>query len=380
MVLLLAVAGLIVVVVRIGLAPSGQLLTISKPEGGTISAAGIRCGSQGTDCSARRPAGDAIELTPQADAGFTFAGYTGDCAPGGRTIMTESRTCGATFVKAVADSAAAGATQLLTIAPVPTGGTLEGVDIICGTKGSICSANHPDGVLVELHPTADPGFTFMGFVGDCVPLGHTQMTVPRTCSATFSPTAEVSVPPPIKPSRAALAHQPPAGAAAAPAVPVPAATAARAAAPLPLTVPIKPQVIVDPSTAGAQKPAAPPPTDEEFAKGKIQETLKAYCDAEEALDPAAIQRLYPKVNMEALKVQLNASKYRSVQCKFGDPVFVSLDAPGGKAKVQAPLKRIYEHTILTEKPQTDELIATITLVRPGPRSPWQIDAATYKPK
>ena len=123
-----------------------------------------------------------------------------------------------------------------------------------------------------------------------------------------------------------------------------------------------------------------PPTDEEFAKGKIQETLKAYCDAEEALDPSAIQRSYPKVNMEALKVQLNASKYRSVQCKFGDPVFVSLDAAGGKAKVQAPLKRVYEHTILTEKPQTDELIATIMFVRPGPRSPWQIDAATYKPK
>ena len=71
--------------------------------------------------------------------------------------------------------------------------------------------------------------------------------------------------------------------------------------------------------------------------------------------------------MEALKVQLNTSKYRSVQCKFGDPVFVSLDAAGGKAKMQAPLKRVYEHTILTEKPQTDELMATITLVRPGPQ-------------
>ena len=40
-----------------------------------------------------------------------------------------------------------------------------------------------------------------------------------------------------------------------------------------------------------------------------------------------------------------------MQCKFGDVVFESLDAPGGKAKVQAPLKRVYQHTILTEKPQ-----------------------------
>src|SRR5207244_12728811 len=81
-----------------------------------------------------------------------------------------------------------GVTQMLTISPVPTGGTLEGIDILCGTKGSVCSAKHPEGVPVELHPTADPGFTFMGFIGDCVPLGHTQMTGPRSCGATFTPT------------------------------------------------------------------------------------------------------------------------------------------------------------------------------------------------
>ena len=124
----------------IGRGPAGQLLTITKPEGGTLSAAGIRCGTRGNDCSATRPNGDAIELTPQADAGYTFVGYTGDCAPGGRTIMSSSRTCGATFTKDVAPATAAGATQTLTIAPVPTGGTLEGVDILCGTKGSVCSA------------------------------------------------------------------------------------------------------------------------------------------------------------------------------------------------------------------------------------------------
>ena len=32
--------------------------------------------------------------------------------------------------------------------------------------------------------------------------------------------------------------------------------------------------------------------------------------------------------MDALKLQLNKSKYQSVQCKFGEPVFVSLDARG----------------------------------------------------
>ena len=258
---------------------------------------------------------------------------------------------------------------MLTIEPVLTRGTLEGVDIICGTKGSICSANRPDGVPVELHPTADPGFTFMGFVGDCVPLGHTQMTVPRTCSATFSPTAEVSMPLPIKASHATLARQTPTGAAAAPAAPVrrprlrracrAAADDARQAA-----GDCRPVDRGRPETGGVRRR----PT-RSSRKARSREHGRPTAMRRKRSTRRAIQRLYPKVNMEALKVQLNASKYRSVQCKFGDPVFALVYAPGGKAKVQAPLKRVYEHTILTEKPQTDELIATITLVLAGPPKP-----------
>jgi hypothetical protein len=120
-------------------------------------------------------------------------------------------------------------------------------------------------------------------------------------------------------------------------------------------------------------------TDEAFAKGKIQELLKQYCDALEAMDPAAVQRVYPSAPMDALKIQLNTSKYKSVQCKFGDPMFVSLDTSAGTAKLQAELKRVYEHTILT-KPETVELIAVMTLFRSDLRSPWLIGTMTYKPK
>jgi hypothetical protein len=361
---------------------AGQLLTITKPTGGTLTANSIRCGTRGADCSARRPNGDPIELTAEADPGFTFAGYTGDCAPAGRTIMTLARTCGATFTKdvAAAGAPAAGATQTLTIAPVPAGGTLEGVDILCGTKGSVCTANHPDGVPVELHPTADAGFTFMGFKGDCMPLGHTQMTGPRTCSATFSPTAEVSAAPPVKTPPAPVVR-----ARGGVTTPPPVASGTEAALP-PTTPPPPPAArpqgrgpVVDPTLATA-KPVVPPPSEEEYAKGKIQELLKDYCAAEEALDPNAMQKLYPSVNMNALKVQLNQSKYRSVQCKFGEPlVYQALDAPAGKAKIQVPLKRVYEHTILTEKPQVNELMATLTLVRAATRTQWQIDKAEFKP-
>jgi hypothetical protein len=379
--LVVIVAAIVAVLIWLGmgLRSSGQLLTITKPVGGTISTAGITCGSRGADCVAKRPNGDAIELRPEADAGFTFVGYTGDCAPGGRTIMTAPRICGATFAP-VAESrvASEGATQPLTIAPVPTGGTLEGLDIICGTKGSVCSANHPDGVPVELHPTADEGFTFMGFTGDCVPLGHTQMTGPRTCGATFSRTDVVSAQPPPK------VVEPKGGKRAAAGGPSPSPPEGAAN-------PLRPSVVnpqpPPPSSSGGkvsepqpETPVAPPISDEAFAKGKIQELVKEYCDAFEAIDPVRVQRVYPRIPMDSLTIQLNTSKYKSVQCKFCELKFVSLDPAAGTARVQAELKRVYEHTILTEKPMTSELIADIKLFRSNLRSPWLIDQMTFKPK
>ncbi len=43
--------------------PAGELLTIAKPVGGTISGPGINCGTRGSDCTTRRPAGEIVELT-----------------------------------------------------------------------------------------------------------------------------------------------------------------------------------------------------------------------------------------------------------------------------------------------------------------------------
>ena len=122
----------------------------------------------------------------------------------------------------------------------------------------------------------------------------------------------------------------------------------------------------------------PPPTDEEFAKGKIRELLKEYCNAIVAMDPAAVQRVFPKVDIIAMRMQLNPTKYKSVQCSFGDPKYVSLDPSAGTAKVQAELKRVYDYTIL--KPDTIEHIVDMTLSRSSLRSPWQIDAMKFNPK
>jgi len=393
------IAALVLLIVLIGggallvmswVRPSGQLLTVTKPTGGTLSAPGIRCGTLGGDCSTRRPSGETIELTAQADKGFVFRGYTGDCAPGGLMIMKGARTCGATF-EAIPPEAPA-VTQTLTISPVPTGGTLEGVDILCGTKGSICSANHPDGVPVELHPTADPGFTFMGFVGDCAPLGHTQMTGARTCGATFSPTDSLKPAAPVRPANAGNnkpTPTPPAVGGSAEARGAPAAGVGSAPSRSTTPEPPKPAppVVSQSQPAGAAvpaqeppKPAAPPISDEDYAKNAVKSALKELCNAYEALDPAAAAQVYPKVNMAALKMQLNKMTYKSVQCTFAEPTFLSLDPAVGTAKIRVDVKRVFEHTALDPKPEVSEQIASMTLSRASQRGRWVVDSAEYRPK
>jgi hypothetical protein len=75
-------------------------LTIIKPTGGTIVAAGgINCGTTGDTCTLNLPEGVPVNLIPEADSGHKFVAYTGDCEMNGETKMTGARTCGATFIK-----------------------------------------------------------------------------------------------------------------------------------------------------------------------------------------------------------------------------------------------------------------------------------------
>ena len=64
------------------------MLTVTKPEGGTISGSGINCGTGGSDCTTTFAKGDPVDLRAEPDAGFLFSGFTGDCKQGGRTIMS----------------------------------------------------------------------------------------------------------------------------------------------------------------------------------------------------------------------------------------------------------------------------------------------------
>jgi hypothetical protein len=167
-----------------------QLLTVDMPSGGTIEGAGIRCGSRGADCSVKQPANAQVTLTATPDDGFTFQAFTGDCSPTGETTMSAARRCGATFVPAAAQQWA------LTIAK-PTGGTIIGPGIRCGTAGSACVGRYAQGVSVTLKPQAEKGYAFAAFTGDCAPSGKTVMNAARTCSATFVKETATVAPAPV---------------------------------------------------------------------------------------------------------------------------------------------------------------------------------------
>jgi TonB family protein len=73
-------------------------LTISKPEHGTIVAAGgISCGSLDDACSVQFPGDQRVTLSAYPDPDYVLRGFTLDCAADPTIVMNAARTCGALF-------------------------------------------------------------------------------------------------------------------------------------------------------------------------------------------------------------------------------------------------------------------------------------------
>lgn len=345
---------------------SGPVLTVTRPEGGTVTGAGLNCGSRGSTCAVTLRNDEAVELQVAADAGFLFVGYTGDCAPAGRTTMAGPRTCGATFER---ESVQAATTQTLTIDP-PTGGTVLGIDIKCGSQGTACSAALPNGVPVTLSAQADAGYAFGNFTGDCTPAGETQMTGPRTCGAVFRPSLPPGPPPGPGPS--AAVRRPSAGGGGGGGAP-PGGGAPTVVAPPtgPGPMPGTPSATVSP------EPEVPPPIAPEVqAKNEIAKTLKAYVEAYKQLDVQAIRRVFPGVSPGL------ASQFKDVKsiasCTFGDPEYVELNAEAGTATMDVPWTLVQDMKVGGR--QKTETVARVKMSRPAPRADWRIEGVTHRPK
>jgi hypothetical protein len=353
--------------------PAGQLLTITTPTGGTIVGPGIECGTSGTRCSNTIATGEAIELETRPDKDYVFSGYTGDCAPAGRTAMTQPRTCGATF--GLVQRAEGPPAFRLTIIK-PEGGTVVGSGgILCGVNGSTCTADIPSGLPVTLRADAAEGFEWQQFTGDCPSTGEMAMTSAKTCGATFIPSAAPLNRGPVQPPPPRPRAAPPPTRVAPPAAPP---TTAQP------PVPTNPQGSLGPTPTQAtptvvDKPAPPPITAEEHAKQEIGQLVKNYCAALSTLNAATVRKLFHIDNERSLRDQYR--EYKSLKCTVSSqPEYDRLDASAaGAAQLKFGMKQVVE--MRSGGAQRDhEFVVTTVVSRKEFQSPWLIDRVFYEVK
>jgi hypothetical protein len=183
-------------------------LTVPRPSGGTITGAGINCGTSGSVCQVTMPSSMTLGLQANADTGFVFSSWSGDCTgtnPSTWLTLDGVKTCGAVFTAAApapppgstttggtgtstsTGSLPAGPPFTLTVSR-PTGGTVMGAGINCGSTGSLCSVSMPASMTLGMQAVPDAGHAFSGWTGDCSgtsPSVWLPLTGPRACGAVF---------------------------------------------------------------------------------------------------------------------------------------------------------------------------------------------------
>ena len=158
-----------------------EQLTVSKSGSGTgtvtSSPAWITCGAT---CSHSYDFGTMVTLTPAADSGSLFTGWTGACSgTGGCTVtMDQARSVTASFALNRTLSVTRSGSGSGSVSSSPAG-------ISCG---GTCTGNFADGTVVTLTPTPATGSAFAGWSGDCTGTGACVVTMDqaRSVTATFN--------------------------------------------------------------------------------------------------------------------------------------------------------------------------------------------------
>ena len=150
--------------------PPNRTLTVSTSGtgSGSITGTGISCPG---DCSETYADGTPVSLSASADAGSTFAGWSGACSGTGACNLTMSadRSVTATF------TANPPPNRTLTVSTSGTGsGSVTGTGIACPGD---CSETYADGTPVSLSASADAGSTFAGWGGACSGTGSCNLTM-----------------------------------------------------------------------------------------------------------------------------------------------------------------------------------------------------------
>ena len=167
-------------------ATAANRLTVTPPTGGTVSGAGLNCGAGGTLCSVTMPAPMTIGIEATPSTGYTFAGWTGDCSgttSGIWVALSGPKTCNAVFTPA-------GTVYQLNVSPAPSGGTVSGGGLGCGTGGGTCQVTYANIASITVSATPDTGYVFSGWGGACTGTSASttvQVDGTKTCTATFTP-------------------------------------------------------------------------------------------------------------------------------------------------------------------------------------------------
>ncbi|MGV1048314.1 MAG: InlB B-repeat-containing protein [Solirubrobacterales bacterium] len=163
--------------------PEQHLLTVSKSGGGTgtvsSAPAGINCGPT---CSASFAHGVEVTLTPAAEPGSEFKGWSGACSGSGTCIVTMSAA------KAVTAEFAPIPLFKLTVSKSGSGTgsvTSSPAGINCAPT---CEAEFESGKEVTLTPSPNAGSEFKGWSGACSGSGSCKvtMTAAKSVGAEFA--------------------------------------------------------------------------------------------------------------------------------------------------------------------------------------------------